>query len=462
MDIFQFFARFHVLVLHLPIGILMLSALMELTAIYRGKQRSSLLNWVWFWGAVSAIFACILGWMLSQAEGYNPEAVFKHKAFGISVAVTALVCWGYFRYVKAFKKLIGYPLSILQLLLLFITGHYGANMTHGETYLVEHAPNPIRAIAGLPPRAEPRPPIESLEQALVYEDLIEPLLKKRCASCHNDGKQKGKLNLATIEGIRQGGKSGDTIVPGNADESELYRRITLDHDEKEFMPAEGKRPLSDDQVAAIKWWINTNAPVTGNVVEFVQDKDQKTLVSTLLGLEVSLFPAISPVSSELKAQLAKAGFVVKDVAQHVNYLDLDLSVSRTEISTETLELLKSIAPNVAYLSLARTNIPPEFTSILAQFSNLQKLRLDYTQVDSGSLEVLANLEKLTYLNLYGTQVDDDVFAILASMPVIENVYLNQTNITQASVDKFSASSKVKLHFTPTAINTSGSKQVETE
>jgi len=462
MDIFQFFARFHVLVLHLPIGILMLSALMEIATLYRNKQRSSLLNWVWFWGAVSAVFACILGWMLSQADGYNPDAVFVHKAFGISVAVTALVCWGYFKYVNASKKLIGYPLAILQLLLLFTTGHYGANMTHGETYLVEHAPNTIRALAGLPPHTEPRPPIESLEQALVYEDLIEPMFKKRCASCHNDSKQKGKLNLASIAGIRRGGKSGNTIVTGNADESELYRRITLDHNEKEFMPAEGKRPLSDEQVAAIKWWINTNAPLTGNITEFIQDKDQKLLVSALLGLEVSLFPPISPISNEHRALLAKAGFVVKDVAQQINYLDLDLSVSRAKISTETLELLKTIAPNIAYFSVARTDIPSEFTAILGQFTNLQKLRLDYTQIDSSSLKVLANLERLSYLNLYGTLVDDDIFTTLASMPAIENVYLNQTKVTQASVDKFTASSKVKLHFTRATQPESTNEQVETD
>jgi uncharacterized membrane protein len=151
MDLFQFFARFHVLVLHLPIGILMLAALLEMHHLYSNKPkavRSVLLNTVWFWGAFSAVAACILGWMLSQADGYNPEAVFIHRTFGIILAVTAFVCWIYFKQTNtgvyangasnnasssqpAIKtstkhKWFGGLLASSQLFLLFATGHYGA------------------------------------------------------------------------------------------------------------------------------------------------------------------------------------------------------------------------------------------------------------------------------------------------------------------------------------------------
>ena len=48
MDLFQFFARFHVLVLHLPIGILMLAAVLEMAVRFKEQPRSALLNVVWF------------------------------------------------------------------------------------------------------------------------------------------------------------------------------------------------------------------------------------------------------------------------------------------------------------------------------------------------------------------------------------------------------------------------------
>ena len=52
MDLIQFFGRFHVLVLHLPIGILMLAAGMEMHSLFKKTPRHSTFTWVWFWGTV--------------------------------------------------------------------------------------------------------------------------------------------------------------------------------------------------------------------------------------------------------------------------------------------------------------------------------------------------------------------------------------------------------------------------
>ncbi|MDU0353423.1 DUF2231 domain-containing protein [Paraglaciecola aquimarina] len=210
MDIIQFFGRFHVLVLHLPIGILMLAALLEIHCALFNKERSKLCNLIWFWGAIAAISACILGYMLSTGGGYSEDAVFIHMAFGISVASTAIICWLFFKFKKTTSKILTTLLSCLQLFLLFSTGHYGANMTHGETYLVEHAPNFVRTLVGFEPHQEPRPPITAIEDADIYLDLIRPIFKANCISCHNDAKAKGKLNLANIEGINKGGKTANT------------------------------------------------------------------------------------------------------------------------------------------------------------------------------------------------------------------------------------------------------------
>jgi hypothetical protein len=42
--------------------------------------------------------------------------------------------------------------------------------------------------------------------------------------------------------------------------SELLRRISLDPKDDEFMPAEGKTPLTARQVDIIRWWIGAGAP----------------------------------------------------------------------------------------------------------------------------------------------------------------------------------------------------------
>ena len=50
------------------------------------------------------------------------------------------------------------------------------------------------------------------------------------------------------------------IIPGNAAQGGLYCRITLARDHEDFMPAEGKTPLTDIETEIIRWWIDAGAP----------------------------------------------------------------------------------------------------------------------------------------------------------------------------------------------------------
>lgn len=447
MDLIQFFGRFHVLVLHLPIGILMLSALMELHTIYKKTSRNPLIDWVWFWGGVSAIGACVLGWMLSQGDGYTADAIFIHRTFGISVVVIAIICWLYFKSAKKINKVTGSVLSVLQLFLLFSTGHYGANMTHGETYLVDKAPDFVRVAIGFEPHAKPRPPIETLADADVYLDVIAPMMKQRCTSCHNDSKQKGKLNLASLQGLEKGGKSGHFIVNGNPDGSEFYKRITLSHEDKKFMPAEGKTPLTFEQIDAIGWWIKAGAPKSGSIESHIKSPEGAAIMRTFLGLHdqssLKALPKIADITNAQSDKLIAHGFVVKSVAQEFNYLDLDLSVSRKPITDEMLADLLSIKESILWLSLARSQVTEAQLAKIAQLPNLMKLRLEHSDVTSNGIKALTALAKLKFLNLYGSNVDDSVFEYLAQFKALKAVYLTETDVTVEAVNAFNKSSKAK-------------------
>ncbi len=92
-----------------------------------------------------------------------------------------------------------------------------------------------------------------------YVKQVKPLLAARCVSCHGALKQKGKLRLDTAAFIRQGGRSGPAIVPGNSAESLLIQAVLgLDH---ERMPPENEgTPLTPEQVELLKAWIDQGAP----------------------------------------------------------------------------------------------------------------------------------------------------------------------------------------------------------
>jgi hypothetical protein len=70
------------------------------------------------------------------------------------------------------------------------------------------------------------------------------------------------LNLSTAESIRSGGQHGPALVPGKADESRLYRRIT--GQEQPAMPLGGK--LADSEISTLKAWIDSGAQWEGGAL----------------------------------------------------------------------------------------------------------------------------------------------------------------------------------------------------
>ena len=197
--------------------------------------------------------------MLSLGGDYNPETLFWHQWLGIGLAVVSLLIYWFRTKVRwkhsMFSKLGGPYALLVVLILLTFTGHYGANLTHGSTYLFQYAPNTVRMMAGLEPKALPRPPVTVLDSADVFLDVIHPMIQSKCGSCHNQDKNKGELLLTSYEEMLQGGETGSSLVPGNLEKSLLYQRVTLPKEHDDFMPAEGKTGLTVDEVEILKWWI---------------------------------------------------------------------------------------------------------------------------------------------------------------------------------------------------------------
>ena len=87
----------------------------------------------------------------------------------------------------------------------------------------------------------------------LFRDKVAPVLERRCVHCHGERAPKGNLSLTTSAGALKGGDSGPAVVPGKPDESLLLEMISGD---QPAMPQKEK-PLSRDEVAAIRRWIET-------------------------------------------------------------------------------------------------------------------------------------------------------------------------------------------------------------
>jgi mono/diheme cytochrome c family protein len=98
--------------------------------------------------------------------------------------------------------------------------------------------------------ADEPPPSQAL-----FQDRVAGILERHCVSCHSGSKPKGGLSLVTAKQSLAGGESGVVIVPGKPDESLIVEHISGDQPE---MPKNAK-PLSADEVTAIRAWIQAGA-----------------------------------------------------------------------------------------------------------------------------------------------------------------------------------------------------------
>ena len=205
----------------------------------------------------------------------------QHRFFG---TVTAVVATGVAllrvgKFAESYKPLF-FPASVVLLVLISITGHYGGNLTHGSTYLVEYAPQPLRSLAGLQAKHK----LTSVREADPFVDVVGPILKEHCQGCHNEDKKENSLVLTTYAGVMRGGESGKVVVAGNTELSELLRRISLDPSDDEFMPAKGKPPLTARQRDIIRWWIAAGAKNGGTVGDLEVPPEAQKALSAELGV----------------------------------------------------------------------------------------------------------------------------------------------------------------------------------
>ena len=105
------------------------------------------------------------------------------------------------------------------------------------------------------------------DEPIDFATQIAPILQQRCVTCHAPGNEKGDVSLATIADV----KDQEYVVPGDPEASGLFDLITAADGESPAMPREGE-PLSAEQVALIRQWIEEGADWPENVVVRVKSR----------------------------------------------------------------------------------------------------------------------------------------------------------------------------------------------
>jgi uncharacterized membrane protein len=455
-DITTFFGRMHPLVVHLPIGFLVLAALLDWASYwptYKNVQAAVPLTLLA--GAVSAVVACVLGWLLSTTGDYAPILLDNHKYSGIALAGVTVILYAltaptFARYLVLPRKVFSAAFVIVLGLIGYV-GHQGGSLTHGSDYL---------SLATLTKTERPKP--TRIEQVFVFEDVVQPLLEKRCVQCHRAGKLKGNLRLDTHDALLKGGKHGPVVVAGKLTKSELYRRITLDPAHKEFMPTDGKTPLTKTEIALVKWWIEKAAAADDIKLTDVKGyQDVKPMVASVLGFPGStdafvadagnprrpVNPNIPPSGDTAQITVARQeGFVIRVMNHQPLMLDVTLPPKAGK-SGVNLAVLKPLAKHIIWLNLSDLNLTDGHLGIVATFSNLEKLRVEKNPIGNESLKNISGLAHLHALNVYHTKITPAGLETLKHMKQLENLYVWQTGITATDVKKvFGDSTSIRVSY----------------
>jgi len=452
-DIVIFLGRFHPLVVHLPIGFLVLAIVCEIISRRQGFEKfDAVIPFMWFTSALASTVAVVLGYLLSLGGDYDERTLMLHQWSGISLAAMSFGCYllrnDSLLNKKKFKRFYQVLLVLITMSLL-VTGHLGGSLTHGSEYLVEFAPKSVQRLMGSSSvDVEDRAKVNSLDSADVFKDAIAPILNSKCITCHNSNKRKGKLILTSFNEIMKGGENGEIITPGRLASSEMYRRITLPRNHKEFMPSEGKKPLTDEQLAIIEWWIEKRAPESALINSLGPDKDMVEVFEKYFGLGKNREEVLNPPPADTSVinTLFRNGFNIRRLAAESNLMEARFSGK--SIDTTKMKYLLGLKDQLVWLQLSNTGISDKEMEIVGQLLNLRKLNLSKNPISDDGINHLLMLHNLEYLNLYETNVTDSILVSLMALQQLEELYLWHTKVSVEYMEKLKPSNpRLKIIYT---------------
>lgn len=325
-----------------------------------------------------------------------------------------------------------YPaMATITLLTLIWTTHQGGSLTHGSDYLTRYLPGPLKRFF---PSA-----LAASDAAYVgsaYMRKIHPILDAKCVACHGASKDQSGLRLDLYELMMRGGRDGTVIAPRNPDHSLLLQRVTLSPSDRHFMPAEGRTPLTADELAVLRAWILAGASPT------------ETRIPGIITATESADPPIQPVGdySSLindirQMQGLQGAKLVAVSAQPSDGLILRTVDVTSKFDDGQLARFQRFAPFIVEAELGRTAVTDSCFDTLGKFSNLRAIHLEGTAVTGRNLAKLSSLSHLTYLNLSGTKITSDALAPLKEMPNLRHVYLFETPAESALTNNTSRSAQ---------------------
>lgn len=435
----QTVGRMHPLLLHFPIVLMVLCAFWELISFQKKwitPDQSSIGDWLLLFASLSSVGSALMGLFLSKEEGYTTEVVALHKWGGVFISILSIAWYAFRHHIRRMKVVMAVT-SLTGMIIVIFTGHLGADITHGENFLLA------------PVTKENQIPNVLFEDAVIFTNMVQPILKSKCISCHNEKKAKGELVMESASLLIKGGKNGALWDSTQKDFGLMLQRIHLPLENKKHMPPAGKPQLTDEEANIIYHWIKSGASFTTKVAELPANDTLSVLASALFNtIETDVYDFEPADESKIKALSNNYRFVTP-LALGSPALGVEF-FGAAQFKPEQLKELLTVKEQVVSLNLNKMPVSDEDLKTIAQFINLRKLNLSFTNIKGTGLGVLNPLKELKQLSLSGTGVTATHLSSLASLPNLTQLYIWSTPAQSqnlAALQKQLKNSRIETGFT---------------
>ncbi|MBX2840224.1 MAG: cytochrome C [Flammeovirgaceae bacterium] len=437
--LFLLLGRFHPLILHFPIVLIIAVFGIELLKNFdRFKPMASARLVLLIMASISSTITTIAGFLLFASGDYSGELINNHFWGGLITGIGILLATLFFYLRQRFSIQYQLPyfitLAICNISLAY-TSHMGGMATHGQDFLTEYIPEVMSSFKLIEQK--------SPEEMLIYSDMVAPILEAKCLSCHNENKSKGDFLMTSYEQLLSGGKSEKAgLTPGDVEKSELFQRINLPADHDDRMPPAGKTPLNDNELALIKSWISSGAPEKTKLGEIESETELGKVVQQNMDEVVRLNRQLAirkMEKEELKKELQELGkkldiFIEEDPDEEGNLFAISMNFPPAPFTNEQFQKLSPYFDNFSKASLVSSDIDDNGLYYIGKMTNLKKLYLQKTGINGSGLIHLKKLKSLQILNLSHTNVDDAQALTLIQFPSLKKVYLFDTNNSKNLVE----------------------------
>ena len=435
----QTIGRLHPLLLHFPIVLMVLCIFWELFSGIKksytpefGKVGDGLL----LLAAFTAVSSALMGLLLSKEDGYTQEVVAWHKWGGVFISLLSIAWYTFRNEIRRMKASLVLT-SIAAMALVIITGHLGADITHGDNFLMA------------PISKDKQIPNVLFEDAFIYANMVQPVLQAKCISCHNSKKAKGELVMESFAALIKGGKNGVLWDSSQKGFGLLMSRVHLPLENKKHMPPTGKPQLTDEEAAIIYQWIKSGASATAKVAALPQTDSLRIFAAALFNtIETDEYSFKPAAESKLKA-LHNNYRLVTPLALGSPALGVEF-FGAAQFKAAQLKELLPVKEQVVSLNLNKMPVTDADLAIIAQFTNLRKLNLSFTNIKGSGLSALNSLKELKQLSLSGTGVTAANLNALTSLPKLTQLYIWTTPAQSqplAALQKQLKNTRIETGFT---------------